>query len=315
MNLNKKVFVLGSGFSASMGLPTLNNLFQQIIEYPARFDNDKEEVLSALEVLYPHFTRKVANSYPPFEEFLSIVNSAEDFSSDEYPTIYEEGYWQNKNRSALRLLTDFISGKCKEAENNALLEKFITSLRYGDVIITFNWDNLVERMAFKKNLEINLSERSSNAISILKLHGSINWSKVPNDFRLQNHSCVRWLTTNIFHTIDYTYQDNWIPLNIPPYIIPPISSKSFAKEPFLLKIWHEAFNSLVEAQDICFIGYSLPEQDFQARTLFVSVPRKEIKYKVIDPDPSIGGKYFSLVNPNIEFVQSYFSEETLKLIF
>jgi hypothetical protein len=57
-----KVFVLGSGFSASMKLPTLLNLFHTLMDHPEREgEEDKEQILNALEVLYPHF-RKVKSA-------------------------------------------------------------------------------------------------------------------------------------------------------------------------------------------------------------------------------------------------------------
>src|SRR5262245_12993358 len=73
-----RLFILGSGFSASFGLPTLQMLFPALMT-PAADAEDVMRVISALRRLYPHFTSDTsASSYPAFEEFLGLVMAAED---------------------------------------------------------------------------------------------------------------------------------------------------------------------------------------------------------------------------------------------
>lgn len=148
----KRVFIIGSGFSASMGLPTLNGLFDKIMSFPERpGEVDKKNINTALDFLYPHFDVSITPpSYPPFEEFLSLVIAAEDFP------FFWEGTWQSWRNSALRLLTDFMADKSRDAESSPLLHKFVDNLKNGDLIITFNWDTLIERALLEKSKTINL---------------------------------------------------------------------------------------------------------------------------------------------------------------
>lgn len=76
-------FVLGSGFSAAFSLPTLRGLFAEIMQGDGP-DNDKPVVLGALEHLYPHF-RIGSAAFPPFEEFLSLVETAQDLPQYAHP--------------------------------------------------------------------------------------------------------------------------------------------------------------------------------------------------------------------------------------
>lgn len=307
----KRVFILGSGFSAGMGLPTLNNLFNDLMYFAEKpgYENDRRHILQALEFLYPHFKANItSHSYPPFEEFLTLVTMAKGL------LIYDDNYWDQKEKSALKLLTDFFADKSKKAESLPLLETFTNNLTYGDVIVTFNWDNLVERSLLNQNKNVDFLERNGKAVTILKLHGSLNWwANKKKNALLKDPNSVLWLDDEIACTKDYSYYNTWIPLDEPPFIIPPVSSKDPLSDKFLSKIWHEAFNSLIEGNPICIIGYSLPKDDIHARILLRSGMLKE--YRVIDPNPEISGRYFALINPNFTFHQSFFSKEIFSILF
>jgi len=131
MTASPRVFVLGSGFSASMGLPTLFGLFGELMTHPGRAGySDHDDVRYALQQLYPHFVNepKIISSYPPFEEFLSLVTVATGLQ------FFDEDYWEQKRRAALRLLTDCLASKCSGAEDCPLLAQFIDRLSEGDTV-------------------------------------------------------------------------------------------------------------------------------------------------------------------------------------
>lgn len=305
----KRVFVLGSGFSESLGLPTLAHLFQKMMERDERpGENDKNNVLCALEVLYPNFKKKKSPpAYPPFEEFLSLVYLSRDFEG----SIHEDGYWEQKEKSSLRLLIDYIADKSKQAESSNLLKSFINTLKNGDVIITFNWDNLIERSLFEQKKRINFKKRDGASVTVLKLHGSINWQIISDSHRLTSPNSVVWLYDGkICHTKDYTFYDLWDSLDQYPFIVPPVASKHPSANSFLKEIWWEAFNALVEAKQIVIIGYSIPDDDLQSRVLLrVGIMKP---YLVIDPNPEVGGKYYTMINPSLKYHQEMFTKETLK---
>ncbi|MEW6118397.1 MAG: hypothetical protein AB1553_16100 [Nitrospirota bacterium] len=309
------VYVLGSGFSASMGLPTLVHLFRDVMDFPGRpGENDKENILRALAFLYPHFTTENAPcSFPPYEEFLSIVAAAKDFSSHRQSGYFDLHYWSAIEKSAIRLLSDYIAHKSSNAQSLPLLAAFLDRLQDGDVIITFNWDNIIERALYARKRKINFEQRTDEGIALFKLHGSISWGRLPEGVVFQEGVPDIHSLSNMVHYMgDYRYFDFWDSLDIPPLIVPPMSSKSFSSEPFFSALWSEAFYSLIGAKNIAVIGYSVPHNDLQARTLLVSALNVGKRYTVVDPDVTIGGKYYSLVSPNIRFIHSYFSEQVLK---
>ena len=297
-----------------MGLPTLRDLFRAIMNGPERVGtHDKTEVLNALGMLYPHFEpRMTPPSFPPFEQFLSLVDSAKEFP------FYGDDYWSQKERSALRLLTDSLAEATKAAENSDLLARFTERLEYGDVVITFNWDGLIERSLFRQTRRINLVERDPSAVTLLKLHGSLNWFRLPEGPTRQDPKSVARVHpgSDIFRTVDFAYYDMWGILNEPPFIIPPTVAKRPLGADLLERIWWEAFNALIEAGRVTVIGYSLPVEDLHARTFLRSgLVHGRKRYMVIDPNPEVGGRYFTQVGDRIEFVQSFFDHAIMDIIF
>jgi len=313
------VYILGSGFSASCGLPTLINLFPEILKYNRPGEEDVENVHDGLEFLYPHFNPKNPGKYPPFEEFLSLVKISEEFGAEGLePGSFEKGYWLEKYKSSLRLLTDCIneyqSTILKENKDKAI-RFFIDNLKNGDTIITFNWDTLIETILSEKEITFSLTERLPSGVSIFKLHGSLSWQLLPKGVVPKHPEYYQSLSEDgkLLFRKDHHYVDLWDALDESPYIVAPVSNKTPFENRFIKKIWHESFDSLIEAEKIVVIGYSLPPEDLHARSLIRSgvLWNDSIKRSLllIDPNPEIAGRFFSTITPNLRYFQRYFSEE------
>lgn len=307
------MFILGSGFSRSLGLPTLRELFSELLQTPERpGTDDRRETLAALDVLYPHFHSDTpGSSYPPFEEFLSLVVAAKRFS------FFDSEYWPRKEISALRLLCDCLGAKSRQAESRPLLGKFVSQLDDGDVVITFNWDTLIERALLAQNRSVNLTGRDASAVCLLKLHGSLSWFLRPEGPVGQPPESVFQLGGNLYCLTDYAYYDLWGLGQGPPFIVPPIFSKEPLLDDFMVELWQEAFDSLIEAQRLTIIGYSLPPDDVQARALISSGcswkhrHSQQPRYVVVDPDSAVGSRFFLNISRNVTFVQAFLNEEVL----
>lgn len=192
----------------------------------------------------------------------------------------------------------------------------------GDVIITFNWDNLVERALHSHSKGISFLGRESDSVAVLKLHGSLNWVSIPEGIALKEPDFVPLVSGKIARTPDYRYYDVWNVLDQPPLIIPPVTSKNALVDPFFRELWDEAFSSIVDASSVAFIGYSIPPDDLQARGLFTIswLTRNRTgsgveRFTLIDPSPEVCGRYAAVVGTSIDFRQTYFSEEDLQFLF
>ena len=164
--------------------------------------------------------------------------------------------------------------------------KYIKSRRSSIpiTIITTNWDTLLEEYFFKSQINYNLclnekyyyvdgkksiSNNDRKTINLIKIHGSINW------FR-----CLNCGTLSIFKThkiSDFLFNDehNEECINchrkgdeeteiLQPEIITPTMIKSIDSQLYT-NIWNTASIKLREANEIFFVGYSMPVADYEFR--------------------------------------------------
>jgi hypothetical protein len=307
----ERTFILGSGFSANFGLPTLRGLFDQIMAQPGRTgERDIPNVHLAVRWFYPRFEELGHEpKYPPFEEFLSLVVAAQDLPS------FARGYWEPVRKSALRLLTDYFKDLLPKAEEHPLLLDFAQRLGPGDVLVTFNWDNLIERALAHLRKPFNLSGEA-DSIAVLKLHGSFNWVRPPEGIEPSVPGSVVAIGDGVYRTADFTHYDVWDALDSPPLIVPPVASKAPLADPFLAPLWREAALAIEHAPTLSVVGYSMPDDDLQARALLcTSFHARRDDYMLVDPDPSVAAKYLRWIGPQPRYVQARFAREVLDDLF
>lgn len=181
------------------------------------------------------------------------------------------------------------------------LDQFVYYLfKTGETIITFNYDTLIERVAWhstekpkfrsaRKSLEEqNLfsplikdirsifgpirDERYGGqpSFSLIKLHGSINWYYTrTQNFESQQIYFVPVRGKNpkddLCKPLDEFTQD------MQRLIIPPVADKSpFYSHEFVRSLWTTAAKALQGAEEIYFLGYSLPVTDLAVKLLLRS---------------------------------------------
>jgi hypothetical protein len=132
----------------------------------------------------------------------------------------------------------------------------------------------------------NILMRSSSMI-LLKLHGSINW-------RIKLGASDPYQVDSILHF------GNWYPpiytsmkqidraavekhLDPKCLIVLPVLLKSdLVQQPVLRRIWTEAYNRLIGADRVIFIGYSMPRTDIATGFLFGEALRKKHDITVVN---------------------------------
>jgi len=226
----------------------------------------------------------------------------------------------NNKRAADTLAENIISEVCQqlgkfltEAQRMTKdyfknIENFATNLKEGDIVLTFNYDTLLERAILKKKSLASLPKYvlEENKIVIFKLHGSISW------FHEDNLESIVPLKRNLFTTLeDILYVNNFDSVfNEQECLIKKaFIEPTYFKEPnsnMLKRVWREAKEVLGNANEIIIIGYSMPAGDLSARCLLQYANRKEDqRITVINPDSSL--KYrFEQIFGKIDFVQTTF---------
>lgn len=192
-----RLFVLGAGFSAPAGLPLGKDLSKMIIEQSKQpwqrhlFENIVKQDLARFQWYKKlHSGLDVSVDSIDFEELISFLDLEHYLRLSGSDTYTNEG---NRTQMVVRnLLSSILWNKCNNVSPDAfeLYIKFAKHLNPGDIILTFNYDVLME-MALKQAKKrfrlvpnrfesvyddgggiLKLPEKE---IILLKLHGSIDW--------------------------------------------------------------------------------------------------------------------------------------------
>jgi len=123
-------------------------------------------------------------------------------------------------------------------------------------------------------------------VKLLKLHGSLNWLQCPRCSRVyvdfgrkiaidhfRNPTPCRHCKKN-FRSTDRS-------MNLVSNLIMPTFLKNLSNPQYKL-IWHNAGIELSEADRLVFVGYSLPQADFEMRQLLARMVRGDASIEVVD---------------------------------
>ena len=149
----------------------------------------------------------------------------------------------------------------------------------GDIIITFNWDNVLERFFEEKERKITFlfAGNDDKSIVILKLHGSIDWVKTSGEISPEMKDLLvvkdykEEPSSNILRYREDNFLERMNKEKKEVYIIPPLAYKDERIKP-LGHIWASAYTALCNIERKIFIGYSFPKEDALARVLLSSYP-------------------------------------------
>jgi hypothetical protein len=172
---------------------------------------------------------------------------------------------------------------------NAQIDRLVTELTYAYLttlvwptderrhvtIITFNYDLVAETMLDSLGLPWNYGFIDKNddqrpdgpeCITLLKLHGSINWYR-PKDSKGK-------LTGGL--ETPKTYEEV-LSAGAAPFIIPPTWQKTFAD--FMALVWDDAVQAITNATRLGILGFSLPESDTHFKYLLAAGLRNNISLR------------------------------------
>ena len=268
------VFILGAGFSKAVA----------------------ENFPLAADLLEPIRTRLSEEVQPRggegFEQWLSRLAEDQPYLSPEV----------NLERSAAFLrISKAVSEILSDHENTALdnpepewLAKLVATWHIRQAtVISFNYDNLVEAAVLTQQFWLQvtahdilrrlpplppslMSEEAPTHVGLsfdqtfrlLKLHGSISWYWDDGDN--SGATLQRWPYIRKFKE-PRGEQTGDIARLLPgrvPFIAPPSAAKSkYLGNRVLRDFWREAFYALQNAENIYFLGYSVPPQDLAAMGL------------------------------------------------
>jgi hypothetical protein len=292
--MSKVVFILGAGASKAAGAPLMNDFFDQARRLLAagkvkRFENDFSTVFKAIDALQMAHSKSSLDVYNlesvfnafEFAEFLDIDRAL--FGPELVISLKKVIAHTIEKTMPYPIATHYGNGFLTphpSYQHFAELIKSSVDKKCSVAIINFNYDIGVDFALLKSRLTYNYCVDPgaifSNAISLLKLHGSLNWRKCTNcgkvgiihindyfdalhrsSFNRQppgNNICIG---TDNFASICHTCKQ---PLETFPFIVPPSWNKQEHYK-VISPVWQCAAKELKEASCIFICGYSLPPTD------------------------------------------------------
>ena len=190
-----RLFVLGAGFSAPAGIPLGRNLLERVREdVRGYFDNfgwegPLEKEIGEWASLYPGQSIDLERvlAYSHRKHYLRLVGS------DEY---FEHG---SRSMAAARTAIQRILIKATPSDTPTLYRKFAERLCPNDVVLTFNYDTLLEQtldgigkpytLTPEWWLKTDPGRFEPQFVDLIKLHGSIDWYD-----RHYHDAAMRWHT-------------------------------------------------------------------------------------------------------------------------
>lgn len=279
----KRVWVLGAGFSRSLGGPLLGDLlsYRSRMGLSFQFGNHphlyKSDLSNAMYWLYDIGRHRALLPAPNItgdaewehaEQFLVFLDRAVQGDSVCRSTIEQALHASLPGEAKVadldRIARQVIAAECvmflrRLRDNDEAWSPYVTwksTLRDDDVIISFNYDLVPERLGLVAPCSID--ELARTATPVIKLHGSVSWQ-----------------LNDLGERILILQHDDALVEGAKPLIATPGGSKLEVTKT-LGFLWDFAKRALADAKEVRFVGYRFPPSDVFAYTeLLSAIERNE----------------------------------------
>jgi len=218
-------YIIGSGFSKAAGLPLGTEIFEEVIKEAKKTEIYTRILLNDIERYLDYHnntkTGQISEADIILEDFLSFLDI------EHYLKLQGRDHWSmdgNQTQLAMKnIIAKILHREKEEILNFELYEKFGRSLCPGDIVITFNYDTILETVLnhigkkivfceddfsqykYDKNVE-----EDERPILILKLHGSIDWYSVKSHIKSQEYALHSTIFYEQKHPV-FSFSDKYFP--------------------------------------------------------------------------------------------------------
>ncbi len=318
----KTTFILGAGFSKNSGLPVQSEFAKLLFANDLTGDLDQTITKTLREFLNNVFRWNEGNDLPTFEDIFTCI----DLSTGKNENLgikYDPEALRSIQKMIIYRVFSILDRRFSFSEDINKLLRFFVKTNDGasnSSFIVLNWDIVLEKHLMQLGFpSINYCCHSydwsnpvdvkQKGIPVCKMHGSSNWVYCKNCktlfFDLYGKLSLRTkagLEKSDFRRFDKTYtkkrfynalelnaQDRECRIckNMPSTHIATFSYKKAFDTRLYSSIWDTAEKLLADSNHWVFIGYSLPEADYELKHLLKLAQlrhahRKPLKEKKID---------------------------------
>jgi hypothetical protein len=326
--VSETVVILGAGVSKTAGAPLMNEFLDVADRLRREFkpsNSDFELVFKgkdALQAVHSKAAMDLLNLESVFAAFemAKLVHSLGQLSVDEIEALPSAMARVIQQTLEATIKFTFSAGRLYPPAPYTKLVELVEEVRTKSPassnrisFITFNYDLCLDYALEYKSFGVDYCLQSPvlpNGVKLLKLHGSLNWSRCPDcglivplyvrDFlsggRMFLDSGEKTLVVSSAlgrtkHCLSALASE--------PFIAPPTWNKT-QYHAQLQAVWRAAAKELSDAENIIICGYSLPETDQFFRYLYAlgSVGRSNLKrFWVVNPDEKVRPRFESLCGP------------------
>lgn len=330
-----RVFILGAGFSAAAGVPLTIELLRDAL---CLFSIECPGIYKRVENYAMESIGKESGSLNVEELKLSELCTFLEFIELRE---YGGGEQWNENGSREKLALRYYLAKTivtRTPKPNAvpsLYLEFAAQLQPRDVVISFNWDGLLESALLAIGKPYKYDQSDENAITISKLHGSVNWRLGEPQRSDGSPPVLPWkemdfgsamMQRSLYQVPDLLETRCWNrfqPLGeVDPYLVLPGYGKAFDVRANAA-LWYKPEVIFGSTHDVYIIGLSLAQDDFFVRSFFLAnlpyinsyteTPGRKIV--IVNPSESVHSDYeFVLRKGEAEVWNEPFCSEHVKRI-
>jgi hypothetical protein len=306
----KIAYVLGAGFSFGCGhtapvgkhavsMPLQFTLFEELCKFHYKKIKRLDKIARVIRQYFSPNTYRASRGKGSsrhedlfglsVEEIVTFFDEIISNRKEEAPEIRAAS--EELQRLTVELLTHL--SKNGAPGKNVLLKAFANRLLQTDVVVTFNWDTILDRVlsnqvrykwhpawGYGKTVRQefdyaarNIPEIPGKYPRLLKLHGSINWTAwanpIPDEEGEEREITARWTPRDRPESVvmmppKMIKSEIWIR---PSGAEPPAGGNGHVSEDFYPSLWAEAEEQLSHCRRLVFIGYSFPPADFAVGNL------------------------------------------------
>ncbi len=298
----RTVYILGAGASKHVGYPLISDMGKQWLEWMAGYPGGRfrgsADLLAGVFGVAPNIEDVIT------EIEASIVSLAE---SEAVEDRLQRNRLGNTRGQLLESLREWFR-ELHLRPADAYAEFADRVVQPGDVIVTFNYDDSLER-ELKRAGKWDVSQgydfplgttAQSSPILVLKLHGSINWLApifggvasgpvaVGSNLSLGHQPVIHKADAEYLGYADFsgrTYSGGGALVSL---ILPGRNKEFFYRTPFGIEwkpffdhLWSQAEEALKQTNKVVICGYSMDSVDQRAYETILNVPSKHAKIEIV----------------------------------
>lgn len=293
----KVTVILGAGFSKNSGLPVQSEIPALLVQ-----DKNNNELEYGITLVIKKFMEEVFcytgnNTYPELDDILNCIDISTN-TGHHLGLKYSSMHLGAIRRFLVYRIFSILDEHYKYSQDvDKLVKGLINNFDAGFVVL--NWDDVLEKYIHMLNADIGIdyvnegkifghpehTKKNHKSIKLVKIHGSCNWlycdncrvliNDMENKYTLLEKAGFKETDFGIFDELQSMKDSGILTGSAQCFICGDVVSSHIATQSYRKSfrensypsIWSEAEDMLANSYKWIFIGYSMPQADYEFKHL------------------------------------------------